>query len=132
MAANLSDIEKEIIALQGCVKSINSMVNHENLEVQKFDKDYCIIFTSRIYQVYFNIILLDFFNASLVLVNKNCMDAISSIFKNPGFNSKVSDLEKSVSSFDSWLNSYMRFEHNCMVAKQWFTSIDLEIGLKIT
>ncbi len=126
-----SDAEKEILILKATMESINSMVNCEVLTLNHADPDSSIQFKNSIHQKYFNIIVLDFLHSKIFRVDKNCIEALQTIFSNSVFNIDVATLKNATNNFREWLDRYVEYEHNGETREIWFPSIDQKMALKI-
>jgi hypothetical protein len=124
-----TEIEQEVIFLKAINESIDSMVNHEILELSEGDNGAQAIFKTLIHQRFFNIILVDFLSKSAREITGksiSCLDALAEICEKPNFNqhNSVKSLNRAVKAFKKWL------EHEIKV-KVWLPAISLQTKLKV-
>lgn len=129
----LSIEEKEILLLKAANAAINSFVNYNLFEITGEVPHNQIRFKTDIHQKYFSILFLDFLKLETFHRREpGLMDGLLEVGKNPKFNPNSSNLEKSVSSFQNWLDSYVSFENDGEIRKLWFPSVNLNFSPKIT
>ena len=105
---NFSKVEKEVIFLKAINELIDSMVNHEVLDIYGTDPNSEIRFNSTTHQKYFNIILVDFLSRSdkrAIGEEHSYLSAIRSICESPNFteSDSINSLKSATEDFIAWL-----------------------------
>jgi hypothetical protein len=134
MLGNLNNAEKEILILKAVWESIHSMLNYQVVNLNHNDPNSQIGFKSSIHKKFFNIILVDFLNATIFGIGKTCLDALKDVSENPQFNLEVTSLQNATRNFDKWLNQEIELKNKHDGEKRdfWFPTINQAICLKIT
>lgn len=123
--------KKEVLALKASLWAINEMVNNAIMTISYNDPDSSIMFQTSSDQRYFNIILLDFLNAKIFGIEKNCIEVLDDILNEPKLSSEVSFLSKTLEEFKDWLSADIVLEHDGETRTFWFPTINEDIALKI-
>jgi hypothetical protein len=124
-----TNTEKEVIFLKAINELIDSMVNHEVLDLLGDDLYSETRFRSMTHQKYFNIILLDLLSCSDKKVlgeQQSYLGAMKAICQSPNFNkdNSIKDLTISTQEFVNWLEQEIQ-------AEIWLPSIDTQTTLSI-
>lgn len=128
---SLTEAEKEIVVFKAAWLAIDEMVNNAIMTINHNDPDSSIMFRTPSDKKYFGIILLDFLNSRIFGIEKNCIDALKAVAKNPIFNKNNQTLKESVHGFETWLEEDVQLEHDGETRTFWFPSVDKDIALKI-
>jgi hypothetical protein len=121
--------EEEVILLKAVTELIDSMVNHELLEILGSDPDCQVMFKTMTHHKYFNIVLVDFLSRTdrrASVRQTSYLGALRSISDTPSFDvsRSVTLLAESTRSFTDWLQKEVEVE-------TWFPSINKETVLRI-
>jgi hypothetical protein len=124
-----TEIEREVIFLTATTASIETMVNHQVLQLSEGTDGGQAIFKTSIHQRFFNIVLVDFLSPTAIKVTGDkisCVDALATICEKPNFNERnsVKLLKQAVTAFKKWLEREIK-------VKVWFPSINLDAKIKV-
>lgn len=133
-------LEKECAAFKGISEQIKSIVNYQVITLDHNDPDSFVGFKTELHQMYFNIMLLDFFNFNMPDFgisekdkNRCALERILTIAKTPILNTNIAPLKEIVTSFQNWLEQDVKFiVEDKDLNLCFFPTVDLEIPLKIT
>ena len=104
----LNDIEKEVLAINSVINTIDESVNNNILDLLG-DEDKAVLFKTEYHHRYFNIQLVDFFSEK----NKeNMLDYLNKVFDNPQLNPnfEIILVKEKINKLINWYNSDVEFE----------------------
>lgn len=129
--------EQEIIVLRAVWSLIDNMVNYKNFEKEHGTVDAELMFKTESTSRLFNILLADFLSkpkpgtfdlpaaTGLAKTDHTFLFYLCRICDNPILNVESGSIRTPVQQFIDWL------EGECFVEKVWFSSIDVEIDIRV-
>jgi hypothetical protein len=127
---NSTDLEYEVFSLKILVDTIDSMVNHEVLELTGSNPDVTVYFDTSIHQNYFYIILVDFLSKTDQLITGGeftCVGLLENICSKPQFDmdNSAMPLNQAFNILKAWL------EQEVTIVNMWLPSVDKECSIKL-